>query len=233
MGRLASLLTPFREGLRMRKGLLLAVVYLLGAWGGAFGIALAVVEWRDEVADLTAAEQQIGDIDSSVAELGRQLDQIETSLTMRPSPTAVSTPAPSPTLTPAPTPEPTPTPSPAPEPGATPDNPVPLGQPLLLQGWEMTIVDWCCGPTEGRAASVAAVRLRAVNVSAGELASLPSLSFSVVLSTGVVQKCFLSSPNDLLKSGIRGATLEGLINCSSPPNETGPFLIGGRFFALE
>lgn len=150
---------------------------------------------------------------------------------MRPSPTAVSTPAPSPTLTPEPTP--TPTPSPTPEPGATPDNPVPLGQPLLLQGWELTVVDWCCGPTEVRAASAVAIRLRAVNVSAGELASVDFLSFSMVLSTGAVQTCYRSNPSDLYKSGILGATLEGVINCSPPPDETGPFLISGRFFALE
>jgi hypothetical protein len=110
---------------------------------------------------------------------------------------------------------------------------VPLGQPLLLQGWEVTVVDWCCGPTEGRAASVVAVRLRAVNVSAGELASLDSLSFSMVLSTGAVQECYRSNTSDLVRSGVQGATLEGNISCSTPPDETGPFLIGGRFFALE
>ena len=53
MRRLDWLLAPLRAGKRIPKPVLLATAASLAAAGGAFGIALAVVEWRDEGVDLT------------------------------------------------------------------------------------------------------------------------------------------------------------------------------------
>ena len=77
------------------RSVLTFLVFLLSSSAVATGIAVAVVEWRDETADLSAVERQIEELHSSDAKFGDQVDQIEASLdrlTLALSPTPAPTP---------------------------------------------------------------------------------------------------------------------------------------------
>ncbi len=51
------------------RSLLLGLVFLLVTWAGAAAIALAVVESRDDGADLTALEARVGDAETKLAQI--------------------------------------------------------------------------------------------------------------------------------------------------------------------
>ncbi len=226
MDRFKWLLAPLRAARQIPRPVLLATAASLAAVGGAFGIALAVVEWRDETADLTAVEEQIGEIDTSVGELGSRLDQIEERLNKL-------TLAPSPAPTPAPRFTPTPLPTTTPEIGSSRDNPVPRGEPLVLGAWEVTVTDYAEGvdPNLGHTARVQ-VRLR--NIAAGNPASFRFASFVLVGSSGELHFSYI--PEAALEDFIlQGDVVEGVVHFPQlPQSETGSLLLlDGRFFALD
>lgn len=80
MSRFDWLLAPWRAGRQIPKPVLLAGVALSAALGSAFGIALAVVEWRDEDVDLRPIDQRLAELETASSPTDGRLKLLEARL---------------------------------------------------------------------------------------------------------------------------------------------------------
>ncbi len=217
------------------RSILTFLLFLGASSAAATGIAVGVVEWRGDRGDAQSIEERLAVLEAQYDQLSENLEAL---------------------LAAAQNASPPPTRPPLFQLGSTRDNPVPVGQSLLLPtGWELTVIGVATdvtqfmtptGPSELAPPRVGhhhiVVRARVVNVSAGDPAT-PQLSIGDVGLVGssavLYDHAWPGPPPGLAATIFEGATLEGDIPFSNiPDNETGLLLMikqgdARRFFALE
>ena len=212
----------------------------VGSLAAATGIAIAVVEWRTDSVDLQPVHERLGKLETGLSPIDGRIAQLEGRVgklsqdvdTLRSDVQALSpaVTASEPTLTPVV--------------GSSRDNPVPLGQALLVpSGWQITVTnvppgEEACGTSLASGNTSGLFRIQAVNVSAGDPGDFGLVSGGLVKSTGSFQSVPISCPGK--ESVFRGGTVVGVLSANLEPGggfEPSLLLMVGqgeaaRFFAL-